>query len=97
MTTRVAVRFPLLQPRGELRALRFHEHEVADGELAHIGIVKRAGVIFRAARHRDEPSPIRISRAVVLLRLDRDAQVILRDVVAHERALFFGGAEQDID
>ena len=43
---------PLLQPGDELRALRFCEHEIADGEFADVAIDKCAGKIFRAPRHR---------------------------------------------
>src|SRR5439155_10944747 len=38
---------PSLQPRDELRALRFHEHEIANGEFADVAFDKCAGKIFR--------------------------------------------------
>ena len=46
---RFASRAPGREPRGELRALRFHEHEIAHREFRHIGILKRARVIFLRA------------------------------------------------
>src|SRR5438128_7480407 len=38
---------PLLQPRDELGALRFREHELADGELADGAFDERTGEILR--------------------------------------------------
>ncbi len=90
-------RSPFRQTRRELRTLRFHEHEIANRKFRHVSILKGARIIFLRAAFLQPAFADDDLRVVLLLRFERDAEMILRDVIAHLAALFLGRAEQEID
>ena len=91
-----SARAPIPEPRGELRAFCLHQHEVADGEIADVAVVECAAEILRliAAQPAFADQNIGI---VIFLRLDREPQMIGRDVIADSAFLLFRGGEQDLD
>ena len=87
---------PIAQARGELRALRFHQHEIADREIADVAAVERAPKIFRLFFAEPAFANFNVGFAL-FLRFDFEPEMIRRYVIADDRSLLFRSLEQNFD
>ena len=85
------IRAPFSQARNELHALRLDQHQIANRELANVGILKRAAEIFGALFN---PAFTDLDIGVgIFFRLDVDLKMIVREIIAHSTGLIVSSAE----